>query len=114
MDYRSRNYTYIIRNQVERLQLPLFPVDDNIAEADETYNLTIVIVSAHSRVCLGENKTTTITIYDDDGKQLCIYVANNYNVYNSTCVLCFLMMPVIIKKYDVLLFILKIIMIILI
>ena len=74
MDYRSRNYTYIIRNQVERLQLPLFPVDDSIAEADETYNLTIMILSFHDRVMLGENKTTTITICNDDGKQLCTYI----------------------------------------
>ena len=74
MDYRSLNYTYIITNQVERLQLTLSPLDDNIAEADETYNLTIVILSSHDRVILGENKTTTITICNDDGKQLCIYV----------------------------------------
>ena len=67
------NYTYIIKSHVERLELRLSPVDDNIVEADETYSLIIVIVDSHNRVVTGENKTTTITIYDDDGKQLCNY-----------------------------------------
>ena len=62
------NYTYMIKNHVERLELKLFPVDDDIVEADETYSLTIVLVDSHNRVVTGENKTTTITIYDDDGK----------------------------------------------
>ena len=62
------NYTYTIKNHVERLELRLFPVDDNIVEADETYCLIIVIVASHNRVVTGENRTTTITIYDDDGK----------------------------------------------
>ena len=47
------------------------PIDDDIAEADEKYNLTIEIVDAHDRVVVGENKTTTMTIYNDDSKHLC-------------------------------------------
>ena len=70
MDYESLNYSYVIKNKVERQELKLRPVDDDVVEADEKYNLTIVIVDAHGRVLTGENATTTITIYNDDGKQL--------------------------------------------
>ena len=68
MDYNSLNYTYVIKDQVERLKVNLSIVDDDIVEADETYSLIIVLVDSHNRVVTGENKTTTITIYDDDGK----------------------------------------------
>ena len=71
MDYESLNYSYVIKNKVERQELKLRPVDDDVVEADEKYNLTIVIVDAHDRVLTGKNATTTITIYNDDGKQLC-------------------------------------------
>ena len=81
MDYRAINYTYIINNQVDRIQLRLFPFDDNIVEADETYNLTIVLVSVHDRVILGEKKTATITICNDDGMQ---QPHTQHNVYNNT------------------------------
>ena len=60
----------------EKITLPLRPIDDNIAEADEKYNLTIVIVDAHDRVVVGENKTTTMTIYNDDSKHLCTNSVN--------------------------------------
>ena len=56
---------------MERLELRLSPIDDDIVEVDETYSLTIVLVLSHNRILTGENKTTTITIYNDDGKQMC-------------------------------------------
>ena len=76
MDYDSLNYSYIIKDGVERLELKMRPVDDDVVEADETYNLTIVLVSAQRGLNTGENATTTITIYNDDGKQL--YNDNNW------------------------------------
>ena len=75
MDYDSLNYTYVFKNKVERQELKLRPIDDDLVEADETYKLTIVIEAAQHRVHTGENATTTITIYNNDGKQLC----NNKN-----------------------------------
>ena len=47
--------------------LDVYPVDDNIVEANEIYNLTIKVLSLIKRVIPGENETTTITLYDDDG-----------------------------------------------
>ena len=65
------NYTFSILNgMIARQELILSPVDDDIVEADETYNLTIVLIAASDRINLGKNRTTTITIYNDDGKQL--------------------------------------------
>ena len=65
------DYTFSILNgTTTRQELRLSPIDDDIVEADETYNLTIVLVAANDRIHLGKNKTTTITIYNDDGKQL--------------------------------------------
>ena len=65
------NYTFSILNgMIARQELILSPVDDDIVEADETYNLTIVLIAASDRINLGKNRTTTVTIYNDDGKQL--------------------------------------------
>ena len=70
MDYNSLNYTYVIKDQVERLKVNLSIVDDDIVEADETYNLAIVYMHEYSggRIIIGEINTTTITIYNDDSK----------------------------------------------
>ena len=48
--------------------LDIYPVDDNIVETNEIYNLTITVLSLINRVIPGENETTTIILYDDDGK----------------------------------------------
>ena len=66
------NYIYTIEDPTTRIKLRLIPVDDNIVEADETYNLTIVLLpSTHNQVITSEKmKTTKITIHNDDGKQL--------------------------------------------
>ena len=66
------NYICTIEDPTTRIELSLRPVDDNIVEADETYNLTIVLLSStHNRVITSEKmKTTKITIHNDDGKQL--------------------------------------------
>ena len=72
-DYTRMNYTYYnITDGTERIILDLNPIDDNIVEADETYNLTIVVLSSsNSWVIASETKKTTkIIIYDNDGKQL--------------------------------------------
>ena len=81
MDYDSLNYTYVFKSKVETQELKLRPVDDDIVEADETYKLTIVLVSSRNRVFIGENATTTITIYNNDGKRLCNN--NNHNMHNN-------------------------------
>ena len=66
------NYIYTIEDPTTRIELCLRPVDDDIVEADETYNLTIVLLpSTHNRVITGKKMNTTkITIHNDDGKQL--------------------------------------------
>ena len=85
MDYDSLNYTYVFKNKVERQELKLRPVDDDIVEADETYKLTIDILSSFDRVCVGDNGTTTITIYNDDGKQLTIILCIIILLYHILC-----------------------------
>ena len=63
------NYTRQIDNDtMKTIPLLVRATDDDIAETDEIYNLTIVIVSAHNRVITGINATTTMTIYNDDSK----------------------------------------------
>ena len=66
MDYKYQNYnlTFDEGDKVKTLPLTLF--HDNIVETDETFNLTIKVF--HSRVAVGENGTTTVTINNDDGK----------------------------------------------
>ena len=53
---------------MKTIPLRVRATDDDIAETDEIYNLTIVLVSAHHRVITGINATTTMTIYNDDSK----------------------------------------------
>ena len=55
---------------MERLKVNLSIVDDDIVEADETYNLAIVYMHEYSggRIIIGEINTATITIYNDDSK----------------------------------------------
>ena len=68
-DFDRMNYTRQIDNDtMKTISLPVRATDDDIAETDEIYNLTIVIVSAHNRVITGINATTTMTIYNDDSK----------------------------------------------
>ena len=68
VDFQKVNYTFEFEKGVTEQELDVFPIDDNVVEADEIYNLTIKFLSFHLRVVIGENKTTTITLYDDDGK----------------------------------------------
>ena len=65
---------------MEKIELRLLPIDDDIAEADETYNLTIDILPStkFDRVRVGDNVTATVTIYNDDSKQL---YNNSNNMY---------------------------------
>ena len=68
-DYVYQNYTFLFNDGDKTKSLMLHPVDDNIVEPDEIYNLTIRIVSPpHIYVIVGENGTTTVNISDDDGK----------------------------------------------
>ena len=70
-DYTRMNYTFDnVTKETTRIPLPLISIDDNIVEADEVYNLTIVVLpTSHLRVITNEAKETTkIIIYDNDGK----------------------------------------------
>ena len=82
-DYVYQNYTYVFESCGEEAKkLIIRPLDDNLVEPDETYNLTIKLVSQNPYVKIGKNGTTTITIYNDDGKYVrirsyvCTYYAN--------------------------------------
>ena len=66
-DYVYQNYTYLFKCGEEAKKLIIRPLDDNFVEPDETYNLTIELVSG-DYVKIGKNRTTTITIYNDDSK----------------------------------------------
>lgn len=80
LDFKKQNYTFEIQERTKTQELlKVIAIDDNIVEINEVYNLTIMIFSpAIGRVHPGENQTTTITIYDNDSKQLC----------NITIILC--------------------------
>ena len=71
-DYTTMNYIYNVAKGTTRIGLDLNPIDDDIVEADEAYNLTIVVLpSSHNRVIANETKKTTkIIIQNNDGKQL--------------------------------------------
>ena len=63
------NYTHEIDNEtMKTIPLSVRAYDDDIAETDEIYNLTIVVVSENKRAITGINATTTMTIYNDDSK----------------------------------------------
>ena len=73
-DFQKQNYSFkIIQDTiVTQKLLNVYPIDDNVVEINEIYNLTIELMdTTHDRVLTGENQTTTITLYDDDSKQLC-------------------------------------------
>ena len=62
-----QNYNYSFEYGEETKELIIRPLDDNLVEPDETYNLTIKLVSEVHYVKIGKNGTTEITIYNDDG-----------------------------------------------
>ena len=73
VDYVHQNYVLKFEfddcNKTKSLSLQ--PVDDNIVEANETYNLNISSITPKSlqdHVTLGQISTVTIVIPDDDGK----------------------------------------------
>ena len=68
VDFKKFNHTFEFEKGKTEQELYLIPIDNDIVEADEIYNLTITFLSSHLRVVIGENETTTITLYDDDGK----------------------------------------------
>lgn len=70
VDYVYQNYCFTFQENDEKKDLIINPIDDNLVESDETYTLTIEINSTLNRVKLGENSTTTITIYNDDGNYI--------------------------------------------
>ena len=67
VDYLYQNYTCKFVNGNETKSLILRPINDNIVESDETYNLTVKRVYSNYAI-IGENSTTTITISNDDGE----------------------------------------------
>ena len=73
-----QSYFHSFEDNDTTYQLIISPIDDNIVEPDEYYNLTFRIVAKHGRVRSGENHTTTITIYDDDGEYMyvCMYLCS--------------------------------------
>jgi len=77
-DYIYQNYTIKFYHGEKSKSLFIQPIDDNIVETNEKYNLTIASGLPY-RVIVGEINTTTITIYDDDSKYACI----NIYVYPS-------------------------------
>ena len=64
MDYIQQ----IDDNTTKTIPLSVRAYDDDIAETDEIYNLTIVVVPEQNRIITGINATTTMTIYNDDSK----------------------------------------------
>ena len=68
VDFEPRVYNFSFGDGDEEFRLFIYPIDDNIVESDETYNLTIMLKDQYRRVILGNNHTATVTIYDDDGK----------------------------------------------
>ena len=68
-DYHYQNYTFIFQEGETEKKLTINPIDDNFVEANETYTL-VIVDPPHSRVNVGENGTATITIYNDDGKEM--------------------------------------------
>ena len=68
VDYVSQTYFRSFEDNDTTYRLIINPIDDNIVEPDETYNLTFTFVANRGRIRPGENHTTTITIYDDDGE----------------------------------------------
>ena len=73
VDYIYQNYTFTFYDGDKNKSLILYSVEDNIVEPDEIYNLTIRLVYSDSRVKIGENGSTTVTIFDDDGR---LYMLN--------------------------------------
>ena len=70
VDFEHQDYYFSFDDGDQEFQLFIRPIDDNIVESDETYNLTIILDNEYQyrRVILGNNHTATVTIYDDDGK----------------------------------------------
>ena len=71
-DYVYQNYSYSFKDPSDTYELLIRPIDDNIVEPDKSYTLVISFMSYPFDVEL-VNNTATVTIYNDDGKQLCMY-----------------------------------------
>ena len=77
-DYEYQNYSYSFNSVNQTKELIIRSIDDNLVEADETYTLIVKLKPPYPQhVKIGENGTTTITIYNDDGKCRYIYIYKN-------------------------------------
>ena len=73
-DYVYQNYTFSFNDGDRTRSLPLHSIDDNIVEPDETYSLTITLVSSSSCVKICENDTARVAILDEDGSYIVVCV----------------------------------------
>ena len=69
-DYRSRIHPVTFTKGSKSISFPLliYPLDDEIVEEDETFNITIDSASLPNGVSLGDPCIAIVTIKDDDSK----------------------------------------------
>ena len=70
VDYRSRQYTVVILAGEISVLFDVPVTDDDVLEANETFNLTINSSSLPSRAIVTNPYQTTVTIVDTSGKIL--------------------------------------------
>ena len=71
-DYTYQNYSFTFNSTDEEYPVIIRPVDDNIVESDEYFTLVISLVGRSSYFMI-VNERVNVTIYNDDGKYLCVH-----------------------------------------
>ena len=72
-DYTYQNYSFTFNSTDEEYPVIIRPVDDNIVEPDEYFTLVISPVRRSSHFMI-VNERVNVTIYNDDGKYLCVHI----------------------------------------
>ena len=77
VDYETGPYTVTILAGETRSSLNISINDDDILEDNESFDLSIIPLSLHNRVVLGNPSQAAVTIVANDGKVndlVCIYI----------------------------------------
>ena len=68
VDYNSGPYPVQFNGGVTNISFTVPVINDNILEADETFQLSINVLSLPNNVTVGGQGQTTVTILANDGK----------------------------------------------
>jgi len=70
MDFQnSRNFTSAVPANVMSTSVTIRIINNNIAECDETFTLTLSVPSSPCGVVSGSDGTSVVMIRDDDGRR---------------------------------------------